>query len=108
MSLVKRALLWLLLVSLAATRFAAAVCGLSLILGSGAAVLVAALLLRLGGYWVLWAAALAGAVKSWQLPWLLALPLAAPRAFLVLPGVVSTFLANRRHPRARWSAGQLP
>jgi len=33
----------------------------------------------------------------------LALIVAAPRLILVLPGLISTFLASRRHPRARWS-----
>lgn len=39
----------------------------------------------------------------WHLPIWLALFLAAPRAFLMLPGWVSTYLAARRHPRPRWS-----
>jgi len=43
-----------------------------------------------------------GALTVWHWPALLALFLAAPRAFLVLPGLIATFLANRRHPRARW------
>jgi hypothetical protein len=44
-----------------------------------------------------------GALLVWHWPVVLALFLAAPRAFLVLPGLIATFLANRRHPRARWS-----
>jgi hypothetical protein len=109
MTLLVRAVLWLCLSGLAATRFWASVAGLGLCLGlSGdTAVLLAALLLRAGGYWVLWIAALVGAAISWHLPWMLALPLATPRAFLMLPGVISTALANRRHPRMRWSSGPI-
>jgi hypothetical protein len=43
------------------------------------------------------------AIALWHLPVWLALLLAVPRAFLMLPGWVSTYLASRRHPRPRWS-----
>jgi hypothetical protein len=46
---------------------------------------------------------LLAAMALWHLPIWLALLLAVPRAFLMLPGYVSTYLANRRHPRPRWS-----
>jgi hypothetical protein len=48
-------------------------------------------------------AILLGAVMGWHLPVIVALPLAMPRLFLMLPGLVSTFLANHRHPRVRWT-----
>ncbi len=44
-----------------------------------------------------------GAVMGWHLPVIVALLLAAPRLFLMLPGLVSTFLASHRHPRVRWT-----
>lgn len=44
-----------------------------------------------------------GALILWRWPLPLALMLAAPRLLLMLPGLVSTFLASRRHPRPRWS-----
>jgi hypothetical protein len=47
---------------------------------------------------------LVGAMAVWRWPIVVALFLAAPRIFLVLPGLISTFLASRRHPRARWQA----
>jgi len=47
-----------------------------------------------------------GAMAIWHLPILIALVLAVPRAFLMLPGLVSTYLASRRHPRPRWSHGR--
>ena len=46
---------------------------------------------------------LLAAVALWHLPIWLALLLAVPRAFLMLPGLISTYLASRRHPRPRWS-----
>jgi hypothetical protein len=66
--------------------------------------LVAALLLASRSFPALQLAALIGAIWIWHLPVLLALILAVPRAFLVLPGMISTFLARRRHPRRRWSS----
>jgi hypothetical protein len=44
-----------------------------------------------------------GALWVWHWPALVALIVAAPRLFLMLPGLISTFLASRRHPRPRWS-----
>jgi hypothetical protein len=67
------------------------------------AVLVAVILLASGSFPALQLAALIGAIWIWHLPVLLALILAVPRAFLVLPGLISTYLARRRHPRLRWS-----
>jgi hypothetical protein len=44
-----------------------------------------------------------GALVLWHWPLLVALIVAAPRLVLMLPGLMSTFLASRRHPRPRWS-----
>jgi hypothetical protein len=44
-----------------------------------------------------------GALAVWHWPALLAVVVAAPRLVLMLPGLISTFLASRRHPRPRWS-----
>jgi hypothetical protein len=49
-------------------------------------------------------AVLFGALTAWHWPPALAVIVAAPRLILVLPGLISTFLASRRHPRARWSS----
>jgi hypothetical protein len=49
-------------------------------------------------------AVLVGALAAWHWPLLLALIVAAPRLVLVLPGLISTFLAARRHPQPRWSS----
>ncbi len=47
--------------------------------------------------------AFAGALLLWHAPVLLALLIAAPRAFTMLPGVVANLLARWRHPRPRWA-----
>ena len=41
-------------------------------------------------------------VVLWRWPWIAALALAAPRLFLVLPGLVAAALAHLRHPQPRW------
>ena len=91
------------LVAYGATWLWACVVGLAYALGTGWALLVVAMLLWLRFFVPLQLAALFGAIVVWHLTVLLALLLAAPRIFLMLPGMVSTFLAARRHPRARWS-----
>jgi hypothetical protein len=83
-------------------RFVLGTLGLWVVLGPPWAVLgVAALLLfrisapiRIG--------ALLGATSLLGWPWVVALVLAAPRLWLVLPGLISTLLARRRHPRPLW------
>jgi len=91
------------LIGFGATWLWACLAGLAIVLGMGWALLAIAVLLCLRFFVVLQLAALAGAIAVWHLPVLLALFLAMPRLFLMLPGIVSTFLANRRHPRVRWS-----
>jgi len=79
------------------------VLGLSALVGpTWAIVLVAALLLS-GLMLPLRIAVFYGALAVWHWPVLLALIVAAPRLVLMLPGLISTFLASRRHPRPRWS-----
>jgi hypothetical protein len=89
--------------ALGALRFWASVAGVGLMTGSDIAVLVALLLLIAPKRRIMQFAALGGALAVWRLPLVIALPLAMPRVILILPGLVSTWLANRRHPRARWS-----
>lgn len=50
-------------------------------------------------HWAIRLAALVGLVVQWHWPWWVALPCALPRALLVLPGLVRTGMARRRHPR---------
>jgi hypothetical protein len=64
---------------------------------------IAAALLWLRLFRLLQLGVFVGAVAIWHLPILIALVLAVPRAFLMLPGLLSTYLASRRHPRPRWS-----
>jgi MFS family permease len=78
--------------------------GLVQLIGVGWAVALAAGLLLAGFLLPLRLAVVYGAVTVWHWPLLLAVILAAPRLILVLPGLISTFLASRRHPRPRWSA----
>jgi len=47
-------------------------------------------------------AVLCGALAVWHWPLPLAVIVSAPRLVLMLPGLISTFLASRRHPRPRW------
>jgi hypothetical protein len=77
--------------------------GVAHFVGWGWAPILVALLLWLRLVVVLQIAIFFGAVMAWHLPVLVALWLAVPRLFLVLPGLVSTFLASHRHPRARWT-----
>jgi hypothetical protein len=84
-------------------RLYVAVQALALGLGLVWAVLAVVALLLSGWLWALRLAVLAGALLLWHWSLLPALLLAAPRLFLMLPGLISTFLASRRHPRPRWS-----
>jgi hypothetical protein len=95
--------LWLALAAYAALWLAACVTGLGLLAGLVVGVVLAVLLAALRLTWLLQLAVCVGALAVWHWPVVLALLLAIPRAVLVLPGWVSTTLANRRHPRARWS-----
>jgi hypothetical protein len=87
-----------------ALRIWIGVLGLAELIGVGWAVALAAALLLSGWLLPLRLAVVYGAVTVWHWPLLLAVILAAPRLVLVLPGLISTFLAGRRHPRPRWSA----
>jgi hypothetical protein len=49
-----------------------------------------------------------GAVMVWHWPVAAAVIFAAPRLVLVLPGVISTWLADRRHPRPVWRGFDAP
>ncbi|HEX4376472.1 MAG TPA: hypothetical protein VHZ99_04905 [Steroidobacteraceae bacterium] len=69
---------------------------------AGAVVTVAILVLS-RSFRALQLAALVGLIWIWRLPVLVAVLLAVPRIVLILPGLVATWLAGRRHPRLRWS-----
>ena len=69
---------------------------------AGAAVTIAVLLLS-RSFRALQLGALVGLIWIWHVPVVLAVLIAAPRLVLVLPGLIATYLAARRHPRLRWS-----
>jgi hypothetical protein len=96
--------LWAGLTALTLLRLWAGVLGLAQFIGPAWAIALALALLLAGWLPVLQIAVFFGALLVWHWPLLLALLLAAPRLILVLPGLVSTFLAARRHPRAPWSS----
>jgi hypothetical protein len=79
------------------------VLALAQLVGLGWAVVLAVALLLSGFMLPLRIAVFFGALALWHWPLLVALIVAAPRLFLMLPGLISTFLASRRHPRPRWS-----
>jgi hypothetical protein len=79
------------------------VLGLALLIGASWAVVLAMGLLLSGFTVPLRIAVFFGALAVWHWPVLPALVVAAPRLVLMLPGLISTFLASRRHPRPRWS-----
>jgi hypothetical protein len=91
------------LVAFTALRLWLAVLGLALIVGLGWAIAVAVSLLLLRLIWPLQIAVFCGALMVWHWPLALAVIVAAPRLILTLPGLISTFLATKRHPRPRWS-----
>ena len=92
-----------LLTALAAAWVWACLAGLGLGVIIGWAVLIAAAIAWLRQIWLLQIGAFLGALLVWRWPVVPALLLAVPRALLVLPGLISTYLASRRHPRVRWS-----
>ena len=79
------------------------VLALAQLVGLGWAIVLAVALLVSGFMLPLRMAVFFGALALWDCPLLVALIVAAPRLVLMLPGLISTFLASRRHPRPRWS-----
>jgi hypothetical protein len=79
------------------------VLGLAALVGPAWAIVLVAVLLLSGLMLPLRIAVFFGALAVWHWPVLLALIVAAPRLVLMLPGLISTFLASRRHPRPRWN-----
>jgi hypothetical protein len=103
MKLLIRVVLLLALAGFTVLRLWLAVLGLALALGAAWAMALALALLLAGWLLPLQIAVFLGALMVWHWPPPLALIVAAPRLLLVLPGLISTFLASKRHPRARWS-----
>jgi hypothetical protein len=83
------------------------VLGLAQLLGVPWAIAAAVALLLSGRVLPLQIAVFFGALTGWHWPLLLAVIVAAPRLILMLPGLMSTFLASRRHPRPRWRSFQM-
>jgi hypothetical protein len=96
------------LVTLRVARVWVAVLGLGQFLGlPGAAIVIAAVVL-IDATVLVRLCALMGAVMVWHWPVAAAVIFAAPRLVLVLPGLVSTWLADRRHPRPNWPSLDAP
>jgi hypothetical protein len=86
------------------TRAWIGVLGLAQVTGVDWAIVISAALLLCGFRLPLRIAVFFGALTVWHWPLVLAVIVAAPRLILMLPGLMSTFLASRRHPRPRWSS----
>jgi hypothetical protein len=99
------------LAGLAALRVArvwAAVLGLAQFLGLPGAVIVITAVVLSDATVLVRLCAVMGAVMVWHWPVAVAVIFAAPRLVLVLPGLISTWLADRRHPRPSWSGLDAP
>jgi hypothetical protein len=83
-------------------RFALGAMGLWVDLGPVWAVAGVAALVLFGFSIPIRIGAFLGAVSLLGWPWLVALIVAAPRLWLMLPGLISTQLARWRHPRPLW------
>jgi len=100
---------WLVLLLIAAYRLgrcAVAVVGLTHWLGLpwASALVLLAVLLR--GPLLLQIGAALTLVALWHWPALLAVIAVAPRLVTILPGLIRTWGASRRHPRPRWSPAE--
>jgi hypothetical protein len=104
MKVLMRVVLLALLAALSALRLWLATLGLAQLIGVEWALALALGLLLMGFVLPPQIAIFCGALLVWHWPPLLALMVAAPRLLLMLPGLISTFLAGRRHPRPRWSS----
>ena len=98
----RRAAVLLLLAACSLLRLWLAVLALAVAVGTGWALVAALALLLAGLFWPLRLAVFFGALELWHWPLPAALVIAAPRLVLMLPGLVSTYLASKRHPRPRW------
>jgi hypothetical protein len=104
MKILLRVALLALLAAVSVLRLWLATLGLAQLIGVDWAIALALGLLLTGILWPLQIAVFCGALLVWHWPPPLALLVAAPRLILMLPGLISTFLAGRRHPRPRWSS----
>jgi|SRR5450631_1686955 hypothetical protein len=104
MQILMRSVLLVALAAVTVVRLWIGVLGLAQFIGVGWAIAVVLGLLLWGFLLPLQIAVFFGALLVWHWPLLLALVVAAPRLVLMLPGLISTFLAARRHPRPRWSS----
>jgi hypothetical protein len=104
MKILTRVLLLLALAGYTALWLWTGVLGLAQGIGVAWAMVLALALLLSGWLLPLQVAVFFGALMVWHWSLPLALIVAAPRLILVLPGLISTFLAGRRHPRPHWSS----
>jgi hypothetical protein len=89
--------------ALGAVWVAAGTAALAVPLTLAGAVVTVVVLLLSRSFRALQLAALVGLIWIWHVPPVLAVLLAVPRIVLILPGLIATYLARRRHPRLRWT-----
>jgi len=85
-------------------RCAIAGLGLAALIAPSLAAIAVLLCAALELQWALRVLAAFALWRLWHWPVWAAVLAAAPRLLLVLPGLVTTWLARLRHPRARWPA----
>jgi len=90
------------LIAIRVARLVIGTIGLHYELGIACAIIGAASLLLFRFTWFIRIGAFMALISLWRWPWFAALVFAAPRLVLMIPGVVSTALAKRRHPRPLW------
>jgi hypothetical protein len=83
-------------------RLVIGIIGLHHEFGIACAILGAACLLLFRFTWFIRLGAFLALVGLWRWPWFVALMFAAPRVVLMIPGLLSTAVAKRRHPRPLW------
>jgi len=101
--MLRRAALLLGLAACTLLRLWLAVLALAVVIGTGWAMVTTLALLLAGVLWPLRVAVFFGALVLWHWPLPAALVIALPRLILVLPGLIATLLASKRHPRPRWT-----
>jgi hypothetical protein len=104
MKILIRVLLLVALAGFTLLRLWIAVLGLARGIGLAWALVLALALLLSRWLLPLQIAVFIGALMVWHWPLLVALIVAGPRLILLLPGLISTFLAGRRHPRPQWTS----
>jgi len=90
------------LIAIRLSRLVIGTIGLHYELGIVCAIIGAASVLLFRFTWFIRIGAFMALISLWRWPWFAALLFAAPRAVLMIPGLVSTAIAKWRHPRPLW------